>query len=114
MIVSDTAHGLDEARRALDYDAKAPLEIQEAGTERRGDVRIVDLSYASPMGGRVPAYLILPPGEGKHPAVLFLHPGQGDRKTFVAEAVALAKERGFVSLTITAPFPPPEYHGQRG
>jgi pimeloyl-ACP methyl ester carboxylesterase len=113
-MISDTVHGLDEARRALDYDAKTPLEVQEAGTERRGDVRIVDLSYASPMGGRVPAYLILPPGEGKHPAVLFLHPGQGDRKTFVDEAVGLAKERGFVSLTINAPFLRPENQGKRG
>ena len=113
-MISDTVHGLDETRHALDYDAKAPLEVQEAGTERRGDVRIVDLSYASPMGGRVPAYLILPPGEEKHPAVLFLHPGQGDRKTFVDEAVGLAKERGFVSLTINAPFLRPENQGKRG
>ncbi len=105
---------LEEARRALAYDSKAPLDIQEAGTERRGDVRIVDLSYASPAGGRVPAYLILPPGEGKHPAVLFLHPGQGDRKTFVDEAVGLAKDRGFVSLTISAPFRRPENQGKRG
>ena len=105
---------LEETRRALDYDAKAPLEIQEAGTEQRGGVRIVDLSYASPLGGRVPAYLILPPGEGKHPAVLFLHPGQGDRKTFVDEAVGLAKDRGFASLTINAPFLRPENQGKRG
>jgi pimeloyl-ACP methyl ester carboxylesterase len=105
---------LDEPRRALDYDAKAPLDVQEAGTEQRGDVRIVDLTYASPLGGRVPAYLVLPPGEGKHPAVLFLHPGQGDRKTFVDEAVGLAKDRGFVSLTISAPFLRPENQGKRG
>jgi pimeloyl-ACP methyl ester carboxylesterase len=105
---------LEETRRALDYDARAPLEIQEAGTERRGDVRIVDLSYASPMGGRVPAYMILPPGEGKHPAVLFLHPGQGDRKTFVDEAVGLAKDHGFVALTLSAPFLRPENQGKRG
>jgi pimeloyl-ACP methyl ester carboxylesterase len=113
-MISDTVHGLDEARRALDYDASAPLEVQEAGTERRGDVRILDLSYKSPMGGRVPAYLILPPGEGKHPAVLFLHPGQGDRKTFLDEGVGLARDHGFVSLTINAPFLRPENQGKRG
>ncbi len=104
---------LDDTRRALDYDATKPLEIQEAGTEQRGGVRILDLSYASPMGGRVPAYLILPPGEGKHPAVLFLHPGQGSRSTFVDEAVTLAKDRGIVSLTISAPFLRPENQGKR-
>src|SRR5947209_4733508 len=80
------------------------------------DVPVVDLSYASPLGGRVPAYLILPPGPSgavKHPAVLFLHPGQGSRATFVDEAVELARDRGFVSLTISAPFLRPENKGQR-
>ncbi len=96
------------------YDFKAPLDVQEAGTERRGDVQVVDLSYASPMGGRVPAYLILPSSPGKHPAVLFLHPGQGSRSTFVDEAVALAKDHGMVSLTINAPFLRPENQGKRG
>ena len=105
---------LEQGRRLFDYDASVPLDVKEAGTERRGDVRVVDLSYASPMGGTVPAYLILPPGEGKHPAVLFLHPGQGDRSTFVDEAVDLAARHGFVSLTISAPFLRPEYKGQRG
>ena len=98
----------EQSRSLFDYDAKAPLDIQEAGTETRGDVRVVDLTYASPMGGRVPAFLVLPPGEGKHPAVLFLHPGQGNRSTFLDEAVELAKDRGFVSLTISAPFLRPE------
>lgn len=95
---------LEQNRDLFEYDAKAPLDVQEAGTEARGDVRVIDLTYASPMGGRVPAFLVLPPGEGKHPAVLFLHPGQGDRSTFLDEAVLLAKDRGFVSLTISAPF----------
>lgn len=104
----------EQERRLFDYDASAPLDVKEAGTEKRGDVRIMDLSFASPMGGTVPAYLILPPGEGKHPAVLFLHPGQGDRSTFVDEAVGLAERHGFVSLTIGAPFLRPEYKGQRG
>jgi len=104
---------LDENRKLFDYDASAPLDVQEAGTEPRGGVRVVDLSYASPMGGRVPAYLILPPGAGKHPAILFLHPGKGDRSTFVDEAVDLAARKGFVSLTISAPFLRPENKGQR-
>jgi len=106
----------EKDRHLFDYDAESPLDVQETGTERRGDVRVVDLSYASPLGGRVPAYLILPPGPSgavKHPAVLFLHPGQGSRATFVDEAVELARDRGFVSLTISAPFLRPENKGQR-
>ncbi|HEX6904783.1 MAG TPA: acetylxylan esterase [Thermoanaerobaculia bacterium] len=88
----------------FDYDVSAPLDIKEAGAEKRRDVRVLDLTYASPMGGRVPAYLILPPGEGNRPAVLFLHPGQGNRSTFVDEAVELARDHDIVSLTIDAPF----------
>jgi pimeloyl-ACP methyl ester carboxylesterase len=98
----------EEGRRLLEYDASAPLDVQEAGTEQRGDVRVIDLSYASPLGGRVPAHLVLPAGEGKRPGVLFLHPGQGDRATFLEEAVELARDRGLVSLTISAPFLRPE------
>jgi len=112
VMTSDTSH-FGENRKLFDYDASSPLDVREAGTEQRGDVRIVDLSYASPMGGRVPAYLILPPGEGKRPAVLFLHPGRGDRSTFVDEAVGLATRKGFVSLTIGAPFLRPENKGKR-
>ena len=39
--------------RHFDYDQKAPLDVQEAGVEERGDVAIHDISYASPKGGRV-------------------------------------------------------------
>lgn len=98
----------EQSRGLFDYDARAPLDVREAGTETRGGVRVVDLTYASPMGGRVPAFLVLPPGEGKRPAVLFLHPGQGNRSTFLDEAVELAKDRGFVALSISAPFLRPE------
>ncbi|HKV11599.1 MAG TPA: alpha/beta fold hydrolase, partial [Thermoanaerobaculia bacterium] len=98
----------EQSRNLFDYDSKGPLDVQEAGTETRGNVQVVDLTYASPLGGRVPAFLVLPPGTGKHPAVLFLHPGQGNRSTFLDEAVELAKDRGFVSLSISAPFLRPE------
>ncbi|HEY9421174.1 MAG TPA: alpha/beta fold hydrolase, partial [Thermoanaerobaculia bacterium] len=101
------------APRLFDYDSSAPLDIKEAGVEKRGDVRVVDLTYESPMGGRVPAYLMLPSGEGKHAAVLFLHPGQGNRSTFVDEAVELARDHGIVSLTIDAPFLRPELQARR-
>ena len=39
----------------FDYDRNAPLDIKEAGLERRGGVEVHDISYASPKGGRVPA-----------------------------------------------------------
>jgi hypothetical protein len=53
-----------ELLRHFDYDSKAPLDVQEAGVEQRGEVTIHDISYASPKGGRVPAYLVVPKGKG--------------------------------------------------
>ena len=53
--------------RAFDYDQNAPLDIQEVLVEHRGDISVHDISYASPKGGRVPAYLVVPRGGGRSP-----------------------------------------------
>jgi len=54
----------DEIEAVFAYDPQAPLDIQE--TSRRGEwgVTIIDLTYASPMGGRVPATLVIPTAPG--------------------------------------------------
>jgi len=93
--------------RAFDYDAKAPLDIQETGVEHRGKVAIHDISYASPKGGRVPAYLVVPEGKRPFAAVLWGHwywqnSDFFNRKEFLDEAVALA-QAGVVSLLPTGP-----------
>ena len=90
---------------ALDYDSKAPLDIQEAGVGHRATVAIHDISYASPKGGRVPAYLVVPEGKGPFAAVLWGHwywqnSAFFNRKEFLDEAVALARV-GVVSLLPT-------------
>jgi dienelactone hydrolase len=95
------------------YDRNAPLDVQEAGVEHRGDVTVHDISYASPKGGRVPAYLVVPPGKGPFAAVLWGHwYMQGsefmNRKEFLAEAVALAPS-GVVSLLTDGPIARPGY-----
>jgi len=97
--------------RTLDYDAGAPLDIQEAGVERRGDVAIHDISYASPKGGRVPAYLVVPPGKGPFAAILWGHwymPKSPvmNRKEFLDEAVLMA-HAGVVSLLPDGPIARP-------
>lgn len=119
---------LDELRAepgdaaALAYAARARLEVQQADGQKRERALVYDLSYASPRGGRVPAWLVAPaprPQKGARPArpaapgplpspppagpgLLFLHHGQGDRDTFLDEAVELAGD-GFVSLLVSAP-----------
>jgi len=99
--------------RHFDYDQKAPLEIREAGVEQRGDVAIHDISYASPKGGRVPAYLVVPKGKGPFAAVICGHWYQDgspflNRKEFLDEAVALASS-GVVSLLTDGPIARPGY-----
>ncbi len=97
----------------FDYDQSAPLDIRESGVERRGDVDVHDISYASPKGGRVPAYLVVPRKKGQFAGVIWGHwymPGSQflNRKEFLAEAVALAPS-GVVSLLIDGPIARPGY-----
>lgn len=99
--------------RQFDYDAKAPLEVREVGRGRRGGATVIDLSYASPRGGRVPAYLVVPRGRGPFAAVLFGHwmmPGSPlrNRREFLEEAIVLARA-GAVSLLIDTPLVRPGF-----
>ncbi len=97
----------EELVHNFDYDRNAPLDLKEAGEEDRGGVAVHDISYASPRGGRAPAYLVIPAGKGPFAAVLFGHwmmPGSPmkSRKEFLDEAVLLARS-GAASLLIDAP-----------
>lgn len=97
--------------RHFDYDRRAPLGIKEIGVEQRGNVTIHDITYASPKGGVVPAYLVVPKGKGPFAAVIWGHWYWGNspmrnRKEFLDEAVALA-EAGVVSLLTDGPIARP-------
>lgn len=103
--------------REFDYDYKAPLDVIELGRQDRDGVTIVNLTYASPRGGRVPAYLVLPAGKGPFAAVLFGHwmmPGSPmkNRSEFLDEAVLLA-HAGAASLLIDAPYVRPGFVGEK-
>jgi len=102
-----------EMLRHFDYDPKAALDVQEMGVDQRGQVTVHDISYASPKGGRVPAYLVVPGGKGPFAAVLWGHWYMAgseflNRKEFLEEAVALAPS-GVVSLLIDGPIARPGY-----
>jgi dienelactone hydrolase len=86
----------------FDYDRETPLELDITRTEERGEVDLHDLSYASPRGGRVPAYLLVPRGTGPFAGLLFMHPGGADRNAFLDEALTLALA-GAVALLIDGP-----------
>jgi dienelactone hydrolase len=95
-----------------DYDKSAPLNIKQAGVQRRDSVMIYDISFSSPVsdrsaavgpnGGIVTAYLVVPPGQGRFPAVIYGHwcmPGseKKNRTEFLDEAIVLAHS-GVISL----------------
>lgn len=105
----ETAPRFEDLTRQFDYDRKIPLDIREVSREKRdgGAVIVRDLTYASPRGGRVPAFLVVPAGKGPFPVVLFGHwmmPGSPlkNRREFLDEAVVLARA-GAISLLIDAP-----------
>ncbi len=96
-----------ELLRHFDYDQKAPLGIKQIGVQHRGGAAIYDLTYASPKGGVVPAYLVVPKGKGPFAAVIWGHwywdnSSMRNRRQFLDEAVVLASA-GVVSLLPDGP-----------
>jgi pimeloyl-ACP methyl ester carboxylesterase len=95
----------------FDYEQQAPLALKEIGVERRGNVGVHDIAFASPKGGMVPAYLVVPQGKGPFAAVIWGHwywpnSPMRNRKEFLEEAVALAQV-GVVSLLTDGPIARP-------
>jgi dienelactone hydrolase len=86
-----------------DYDSKQPLDIQEKLLYQRDQVKVYDLTYASPKGGRVTAYLTMPEGKGPFAGLVFGHWGPGNRTEFLPEATIYARA-GAVSLLVDYPW----------
>ena len=94
----------DQLLHHWDYDESMPVNLKQAGVQKRDGVTIYDLSFTSPMGNRttvgpnggtVTAYLVVPPGTGRFPAVIYGHwcmPGseRKNRTEFLDEAIVLA------------------------
>src|SRR6266702_2113064 len=109
-LLSTSAHSLTqdaEGVRYVEYNQTAPLQTKQIGTEDRGHAIVYDISYASPNGGVVPAYLVVPKGKGPFAAVIWGHwywenSPMRNRKEFLDVAVALAPA-GVVSLLTDGP-----------
>lgn len=96
-----------ELVRRFDYDKSAPLGVKRLGIQRRAHATIYDITYISPKGGVVPAYLVVPKGRGPFAAVLWGHWCWGNsslrnRKQFLDEALVMARA-GVVSVLPDAP-----------
>ena len=97
-------NGIATRPSLFDYDRTAPLSFSDRGAVNHGyPIQVRDVSYASPRGGRVSAYLVVPPGKGPFPAVIYLHGSGEDRTRLVVPAAWLAA-RGAVGLAIDSAF----------
>jgi len=95
----------------FDYDQKAPLGTKQIGVQRRATATVYDITYDSPKGGVVPAYLVVPKGRGPFAAVIWGHWYWGNssmrnRREFLDEAIALAPA-GVVSILTDGPIARP-------
>ena len=93
------------------YDSTAPLgDRHEADppTPRPDGVAAYDISWVSPGGGRVSAWLVRPPTSvpGPYAGLVYVHGSETDRNDLLDEAAAMASA-GVLSLVIDAPFARP-------
>jgi dienelactone hydrolase len=96
-----------DLQHRFSYDSRSGLELRETNVEKRGPVRLIELNYAGDGGDRVPAWLLIPPGNGPFPAVIWGHwlmkgSPLNNKDEFLEEALVLARA-GVVSVLIDAP-----------
>jgi uncharacterized protein len=59
-------------RQLFEYNRDAPLDIQEVSSRTQDGLSVIEITYASPKGGRVPATLIVPRGKGPFAGIVML------------------------------------------
>jgi uncharacterized protein len=91
------------------YDAGASLDVREVRSFNAEGARVHDVTYASPGGGRVPAFVVVPGGDGPFAGLIVQHGmsldplADEDRGAVLPVALDFAR-LGAVVLAIDAPF----------
>ncbi|ARK12878.1 acetylxylan esterase [Fibrella sp. ES10-3-2-2] len=85
------------------YDRAAALFCSDSLIGTQQGIRIHQLSYDSPAGGRVTGMLLVPPGKGSFAGLLLQHGMPGTALAQLPRALYLA-QHGAVVLSINAPF----------
>jgi dienelactone hydrolase len=98
----------EKNRSLFTYDENAPLDIREVSRSHEEGVTVIDLSYASPKGGRVPTTLVIPDGSGPFAGMIYQHGMPGVRQSLIPGAVTYAR-MGAIVILIDAPFARPEH-----
>jgi uncharacterized protein len=90
-------------RGPFDYDDGTSLDVRVRSSHFDGGLRISELTYASPKGGRVPALLFVPSGRGPFAGLIVQHGLPGNKEVSAFDAEELAR-LGAVVIAIDAPF----------
>lgn len=85
------------------YDAQAPLAVALKPLGEEDGVTVLEVSYASPAGGRVTGRLYAPAGPGPFAGIVYAHGTGAGARTQGPRAVYLARH-GAVVLTPDAPY----------
>lgn len=107
----ESAHQDRTIETALSYDSDQPMGFRVDRVVQSAELPYKDISYSSPRGGRVTAYLVSPVGDGPFAGLIFLHWGQSDRSEFLEEALQMA-QKGVVCLLLNAPWHNPGFNGE--
>ena len=75
-VAAQNLPALDPAK-VFDYDASKPLNLKMGRTEEVEMMQVTEISYDSPKIGRVPGYLVVPPGKGPFGGITCI----GDKET---------------------------------
>jgi hypothetical protein len=57
--------------RHFDYDSNTELNVKELSVVERNGIMIHELTYTSPRGGVVPAYVVVPGAKGKFAGIVW-------------------------------------------
>lgn len=96
--------GSSKSAGIFSYDASKPLDFKDLRVVNHGyPIKVHDISLVSATGGRVHAYLIVPPGKGPFPAAIWAHGSGVTRSDLLVQATWFAA-RGAVGLVPDDPF----------
>jgi dienelactone hydrolase len=87
----------------FDYDMSSPVSVTvEDSVQHQPGYAIHDISYPSPKGGGVTAYLLIPAAEGPHAGIVLMHGSSGSRESLLPLAKDLVVT-GAIVMTIDGP-----------
>lgn len=86
----------------FEYDSATAVKITEQDVQQKDGYTVSDISYPSPKGGDVPAYLVQPDGAGPFAGIILMHGSSGSRESLLPLAEDLV-HTGAVVLTISGP-----------